>query len=237
MAILTKQFKMKNSNIKIQKDSTITLTNKEAIQQVFVETVPVKENNFNICDCKIISDLIWPITILIIISAFYKRINQLLDVVVNRVRKIKFGNIELELEKLNTLAEITEEKIDKENLNLLSENKVKVEYNYDSKQIKDLPTEILKISIEMERLLRTLYENNEPTKRAPLPVSILIENLRVNKIIDFELTKLLREFWIFRNGIVHAVSYSLTEKELLAIVDIGFRILKILNSLENNKTH
>jgi hypothetical protein len=191
----------------------------------------------NFCDCKLISDLIWPLTVLIIILLFYKRIKGLLNNIGDRAKKIKVGNVEVELEELNKKTEGVERTITEQELKFAGLSGNKDPYEFDYTITNDLPTEILKISIDIEKTLRAIYEMALKTReKRPLAVSVLIETLREKGLIDLELTKLLRQFWIFRNNIVHSVSYTVTEKEFLAFADIGIRVLKILIIIQNNNS-
>ena len=204
---------------------------------ITVETTKKCDCTFNWCDCKLLSDLIWPITILILTAVFYRKIRNLLGHITGRAKRFKFGNIEveLELEELYKQTEKVEKTISDKGLKFKSSKGEKEPLDFDYVITSDLPTEILKISIEIERTLRNIYDlTNFDKTQKPLAVSVLIETLRENKIIDLEQTKMLRQFWIFRNNIVHAVKYTVTEIEFLSFMDIGLKVLKILKTIQNN---
>ena len=98
----------------------------------------------------------------------------------------------------------------------------------------DVRATFLTISIEIEKTIRDLYllvSDNYKNERK-FQVSAMIETLRQRDVFDMELTLLLRKFWMFRNGIVHAIKYDISEKEFKSFVDIGVRILRILNIIE-----
>jgi uncharacterized protein YutE (UPF0331/DUF86 family) len=93
----------------------------------------------------------------------------------------------------------------------------------------------LKISIEIERLLREIHDSVKVEDSIrPLSVNVLIEKLREKGILDLEITDLVKRFWLFRNKIVHSVSFNVTDSELLSFTDIGLRIIKILKSIQVN---
>ena len=228
---------MDTTKITTQTDSIFKIGDSTTSHHRTFETI--KQNDCdcwtNVCDCKLLSDLIWPITILLIILIFYRRILTLLTIIGDRAKRIKVGGIEVELEELNKKTEVLEKIISDKGLNFKGQGGLKQPLDFNYKITSDLPTEILKISIEIEKTLRSIYDATmKGDKKGPLAVSVLIESLRENKVIDLELTKLLRQFWMFRNSIVHAVSYTVTEKEFLAFVDIGIRVLKILKTTQSN---
>ncbi len=157
------------------------------------------------------------------------------DKIFERAKKIKIGEFEIELEELSKETEKVEKTITEQGLKYAGLGGTKHPFEFEYEISNNLPTEILKISVEIEKTLRDIYEMAFKTReKRPLAVPVLIETLREKKVIDLEITKLLRQFWIFRNNIVHAVRYSVTEKEFLSFADIGIRVLKILKALQNN---
>jgi uncharacterized protein YutE (UPF0331/DUF86 family) len=99
-----------------------------------------------------------------------------------------------------------------------------------------MPTTILKLSIDIEKTMREIYEIVFKTREErPLATTKLIDTLRQTDIIDSETANLLKQFWKTRNTVVHGHnSIEVTEKDMLAFSDIGIRLLKILKNLENN---
>lgn len=157
------------------------------------------------------------------------------DKLFKRTKRIKLGGFELELEELNKSTEKLEEKIQEQEPKSPRISGFENSMDFEFKFSDDLHTDTLKISIDIEKTLREIYEMALKTKQnRPLAVSELIETLREKKIIDLELTKLLRQFWIFRNNIVHSISYVVTKQEFLSFADIGLRVLKILKTIQNN---
>jgi len=173
------------------------------------------------------------------------------DLLFNRAKKIKIWDFEIELDKLNRETEKIERRIREKELKTPSISGLENSQNKRfRKRIQNetiensdlnfafsdnLHTDILKISIEIEKILRVIYETNLDTKHdRPLSVYLLIKELKKNEIIDSEIMTLLNEFWSFRNQIVHSTTRVTTEEELLSFTDIGLRIIKILNVLQNN---
>jgi hypothetical protein len=215
-------------------DTTITKKDTLIKHTATVETISKSDCKFNWCDCKLLSDLIWPVTILIIIALFYRKISRLLGHISDRAKKFKLGGLEIELEDLWKQAENVEKTISDTGLKFKGPGGEKDPMDFDYVITSDLPVEILRLSLEIERTLRKIYDlTAKETSKKPLAVSALIETLRENRILNMEQTTLLRQFWIFRNSIVHAVKYNVTELEFISFIDIGIKILKILRSIEN----
>ena len=229
---------MDTTKITIKADTVVTTKDTTTNHETIIEIAKPNHCDHcstNFCDCKLISDLIWPVTVLIIILLFYRRIKGLLNNLGYRAKKIKVGSVEVELEELNKKTEVVEKTITEQGIKFVGISGHKHPYEFDYKITNDLPTEILKISIDIEKTLGTIYEMALKTReKRPLAVSVLIETLCEKGVIDLELKNLLRQFWVFRNDIVHSVGYTVTEKEFLAFADIGIRVLKILKTLQNN---
>lgn len=95
-----------SSKYKTITDTIITADNR-VIQQTIIESNEQRECEdcfFSICDCKILSDLIWPLTILIIIGIFYWKIRTLLENIGERIKKgdgFKIGKAGIEFERVS----------------------------------------------------------------------------------------------------------------------------------------
>jgi hypothetical protein len=86
---------MDTLKVTVKKDTVVKTDNKTS-QHTTVETVNYKKCNDcwkNWCDCKFLADIIWPITILIILTVFYKRLKFILDSIGERIKK--GDNVEL----------------------------------------------------------------------------------------------------------------------------------------------
>jgi hypothetical protein len=75
---------MDTTKIIIKKDTTILSPNKTS-EHLTVETIEYRENGNNWCDCQLLQNLIWPITLLLIVFLFYNKIKNLIDNIVKRV--------------------------------------------------------------------------------------------------------------------------------------------------------
>ena len=159
-----------------------------------------------------------------------------------KTKRIKIGSFELELKELNEQTEkIEKNTIVKKNKNAgrlsgpnLEEDIQKKSYNYELTT--DFSTNILKLSIEIEKTLREIYEVHFRTNDdIPLSVMKLIEKLKTEKIINIETFDLLRKFWNLRNQTIHNHNFEIDNSEYTSFTDIGIRILKILRTIKNNR--
>lgn len=216
----------------IKNDSAYSNNTKNLSQQIVIHPNNSKncdDCNSSLCDCALLSNLIWPLTILLIVGLFYKSIKKLLSRIINETNRVKVGSVEFELKELDQLTNIVENRLEVSNADIET-----LKYNVDKRELKDFPIEIIKISMDIEKTLRELYSDDNPNKNAPLNVPVLIENLRERGIFNIETTKLIREFWMFRNGIIHSTQFSLTEKDMVRILEIGIRIQKILLAVKKD---
>lgn len=222
---------MDTVKVTLTKDTIVTANVKTITQKTFVETIEPKNCWHKICDCKIISDLVWPLTILIILIIlllFYKRIKYIFDRF--SIESIEAGGVKLKFKDLFRGIEKVENSMDKEVATIIVGDQKQDDFDYNISN--DLHTEILRISNEIEKTLRTI-KTLKTGRTGPFSVPELIESLHQEKAIDLEVTKLLRQFWMFRNGIVHSISYNVSENEFLAFADVGFRVLRILKQIQN----
>lgn len=74
-----------------------------------IETITSKEQNdciFNLCDCNLLSNLLWPLTVLIIFFVIRKQLKKIIDSIGDRIKKgdkIKFGTAGIEIsQELNS---------------------------------------------------------------------------------------------------------------------------------------
>tara|TARA_R110002050_G_scaffold293949_1_gene451161 strand:- start:1655 stop:2380 length:726 start_codon:yes stop_codon:yes gene_type:complete len=211
------------------KEEIIPVTQRIIVETKQFETKETKDDNCTLCDCNLLISLIWPITLLLILIYFRTELKRLLSNISGRIRKIKIGGFELELEDLKRQTEQVERKYSDRGLKY--QNYETIEELYLNN---DVRATFLTISIEIEKTIRDLYllvSDNYKNERK-FQVSAMIETLRQRDVFDMELTLLLRKFWMFRNGIVHAIKYDISEKEFKSFVDIGVRILRILNIIE-----
>jgi uncharacterized protein YutE (UPF0331/DUF86 family) len=153
---------------------------------------------------------------------------------ISSTKRIKIGSFELELTELKKSTEKIENEL------ASTERPAKIsgpfqENNYSLDVKADLPTTVLKISIEIERTLNRIYRITHKTEAGrPLAVNKLIDSLFEKQVLDNETWKLLRQFWQVRNNVVHSTS-SMSDNEMLAFSDLGLRLLKILNTTEDTQ--
>lgn len=80
-----------------------TLKNLSSERHITIETTTSKEQNdclFNLCDCKLISDLLWPLTVLIIFFVVRKQLKKIIDSIGDRIKrgdKIKLSRDGIEI--------------------------------------------------------------------------------------------------------------------------------------------
>jgi len=150
-------------------------------------------------------------------------------------KRLKIGSLEIELKELDKEVEKIEEQtiIEHPKADTLS-GTGKTQNNYY--QISnDLSTETLRLSIEIEKSLRQIYDGYfHSEEKRPIAVTRLIETLKENKLIDNETYHLLRKFWSLRNKLIHDYSFEMDEKALVSFVDSGIRILNIVKTLRDN---
>lgn len=158
------------------------------------------------------------------------------DTIINRTKKLKFGSLEWELNELNKTTEKVEGKLKDEKLKGAGISGLIRRNDYDFEIQNDLPTTILKLSIEIEKSMREIYEIVFSTnEERPLSTTKLIDTLFKKDIINDETTELLKQFWRIRNQFVHGHKLiEITDKDILAFSDIGIRLLRILKNMEND---
>lgn len=94
----------------IQKD-TIFSTNNKTVEKTTIETIKYRDNTDScdiFCNCPIISDLIWPLTVLTIVFLFYKKIKNLFDNIGERIKSgdnVSFGTSGIEINKPRKLSD------------------------------------------------------------------------------------------------------------------------------------
>lgn len=144
------------------------------------------------------------------------------------VKRLKVGDIEIELEKairsLKESSAMTEtEEIEPLNDIKISSNQILEEYiNKPNPEMA-----FVEMSIEIEKILRNIAANHDI--RANLPMFKLIYNLLEHELIDYRTCSLIKEFWPIRNKIVHGADVNFS----LDMLEIGSRILSILKNKDS----
>lgn len=151
---------IKKDTVFVTKD---TVNNTVSERHIATETTTHKgEGNcfLNLCDCKLLSDLIWPITVLIILFSFKKQVQKIIDNVGDRIKKgakFKFSKDGIELGQELSESELNE-KAEKEYKETVKETPV--EQNVKTPPITQ--TEFVPSYLHIERqifevLLKALY--------------------------------------------------------------------------------
>jgi hypothetical protein len=146
--------------------------------------------------------------------------------IVSRIKKIKKGDIEIELEELVKRTEIVEGEVELTEPAILNEHEdyMKTVTNF----VNDPRGGLVAIAVEIESRIRKLatsysginYRYTSPTKA--------LDELAKLKAIPNQLPSLFRDFWTIRNQAIHNLDYNFTSKELYSLLDLGVRILDLL---------
>lgn len=147
----------------------------------------------------------------------------------SRATKIKLGSIEFELKELNQETENVEKHTSESNI-----KRKKLKKNNDSEfnLSEDLPTDILKLSIEIEQIIKSVFLIGIAEKHnKPLSIVQSVTILESYQLIDKETSLLIQKFWNIRNKVVHGYNTRLSKKEMLSFLDIGLRVLRILKTV------
>jgi uncharacterized protein YutE (UPF0331/DUF86 family) len=154
---------------------------------------------------------------------------------ISRIRKLRIGQFEVEIsEKLKDLAERTtdaEEKVG------LQEEKQYEYFGYSAESIdkviqasKDPRGALLILAVEIERTVRKIAKISElPEAEGSYPLRKLITIMADRNIIDPNVVPIFRDFWSIRNLVVHGQHYELSEGKIFELVDLGLRVIKLLD--------
>jgi len=150
-----------------------------------------------------------------------------------RIKKLKKGDIEIEfISKVLQLAENTE-KVEEELLSNESlyeysgipENvKMRIEQNLNNPR-----AALITLAVEIESVLRNIarkYNINKQDKY--FSPKTVVNKLLTEKLISNQTYNLFNEFWFVRNTAVHSRDFEPSQYELYKLVDIGIRILGLL---------
>jgi len=189
---------------------------------------------------RVIAQLLWPITIIVVLILFRTDIHKL----VSRLRRGKFLGQELELgeesqrvEKQVEAAEQAEPakplldpaKDARSQLSTLhaADERVRI---FLQEAAQDKLLALLRIWIEIEQEVRTIVATYGFLQFAPRPsVREYVRVLAQRKVISQETADSIAGFYELRNRLVHGrVGDSYRESELLALIDSGLRLLEIL---------
>lgn len=154
---------------------------------------------------------------------------------INRVRKIKHGGTEIELDK--AVSKLTQ---DVEEIELSEPEQLDSKYittAYSPKLAekiassgKDPRAALLLLSVELEKSIRELNIRENLPEKAPLLASVL---QLVNKgILSTKLAEMFGDYWRVRNTIAHGTDQNINSETLYAMIELGMNLLKFIPSKE-----
>jgi hypothetical protein len=147
------------------------------------------------------------------------------------IKRIKIGDMELELEslakKVDKAQEVEEEKasteIPKERSQKISSEVEEVLKEYS----KNPKAAFLLLSAKLESSLREKLEEygiHPKVLSAPRLVDIGVQN----SILTDEFRAAFRDFWAIRNRIAHGAAYDIEDDDVLNLISLGTQLLKLL---------
>jgi hypothetical protein len=153
--------------------------------------------------------------------------------ILSRVRRIKKGDLELELEgRLDELARRTEAA--EEKMGLEEELYAVADMREFRQRVAELARDprggLITVAVEIEAALRDLSERFGIAPRGRyLSAHRVVDELASRGLLPDELPGLFRDFWAVRNQAVHSLDYEPSPQQLYEILDLGIRILGLLN--------
>ena len=91
---------------------------------------------------------------------------------------------------------------------------------------------LVRIGIEIERVLVQLDQNDSPSPR-PIVWSRTVNNLATGGVITPQIAKALLEFRDVRNQLIHPSGGSVTDALIASAVDSGIKLLRLLTGLRD----
>jgi len=150
------------------------------------------------------------------------------------VKTVKIGPFEVDLgEKLEKLAgktaileSVIQERKEQIILKAMPEDRVPL---WLAQGGTDPRASLLLLAIEIERTIRNLAKAADvPQPYHTYPLYRLLGSLAERQIVDKRLVRLFRDFWAVRNTVVHGHHFEISEGKLYELIELGFRILRIL---------
>lgn len=167
---------------------------------------------------------------LLIVAAVLVLVPNIADLV-DRVRKIKKGDLEVEFDrKLDELKQQTEE----------AEDRIEASPNLDFVGIpEDVKGRILNalveprgalisLAVEIESRLKDLAEKHKITNRGYFVPRKAIQELASRSLISPAVEPIFNDFWAIRNNAVHARGFVPDQSRLFELADLGLRVLRFL---------
>jgi hypothetical protein len=150
---------------------------------------------------------------------------------VDRVRKIKKGDLEVEFDKkLDELQQQTKE----------AEDRVGARSNIDfvgipedvKERIQNSLVEprgaLISLAVEIESRLKELAEQHKITNRGYFAPRKTIQELTFRNLISPEIEPVFIDFWEIRNNAVHARGFVPEPSKLFELAELGLRVLRFL---------
>lgn len=88
---------------------------------------------------------------------------------------------------------------------------------------------LIELSLQIESALRDLAREAELSER-PLSPTRTLRSLVEQRLVDPRVEALFRDFWAVRNSAVHSLDFMVDDRALVAILDVGVRILRLLGA-------
>ncbi|MCH8305407.1 MAG: hypothetical protein IIB94_09805 [Candidatus Marinimicrobia bacterium] len=155
---------------------------------------------------------------------------------VNRIKKFKKGNLEIEFEKhiasMTIQTDLAEQKL--EESDIIKEDR-EIPENVRAilaESSRNPRGALITLAVEIERALELLAEKYDITNKGRYfsPRYTLEGLIKIQKIPQTA-SLLFLDFWEIRNQAVHDARFNLDQNRLYELVSIGFRILKLLYSI------
>lgn len=225
--IQTQKTKIMDTLKTITKKDTI-LTSKDTLKNIVSErnistetTIYNEPNNclFNLCDCKLLSDILWPLTVLIILFTFKKQVQKIIDSIGDRIKKgdtVKLGRDGIEIgQELNT--QEVKEKAEKEYKETVDEE--------TEKKTSTQKTEFVPKYLSIERrifeiLLKFLY-----------PKYRILSNRRIQ---NYEYDLIIETFENKDYDYIIEIKYLLNKPNKLKLEEISLNLSFMTTVYENN---
>ena len=173
------------------------------------------------------------IFIVIVFTLLFPELSKFLS----KVKKIKAGEFELELDNLVKRAEEIEaktEKIHPTNANEINQPSL---IDLNQNQVNNPTTLLIEIAIKIEKVLNSLTNSLSITK-SKIPFSRIqqIDLLTKENIIDRQISSIFKDFWQIRNKVIHGHNSNISDNEIFRIIDLGYKILDLLENEKNSIT-
>jgi hypothetical protein len=181
-----------------------------------------------------ISQLLWPILVLIVIFIFRKELSSILS----RLKKGKILGQELELEKEMNEFKIAADKVSEtvvQESTQYEPGNTKVIENIFTKSSADPKVGILLLSLEIEKEVNKLIASIGILKEVPIrTMAEAFKHLEQRRYVAGSVVESLRLFWALRDKIIHG-RYTESKDQLIRFIDIGTNLLTTLKSIPRQK--